>query len=239
MLFVSGMECGLTEVTDTDTEKTVRYTDAEIQKLLSEGVQIKGISNGKISVYASVQDMRNRLRLRLALTGKMLPDNCEPTLNGKVRWVRYSVDSNTVLQMMTETYATVTQIGESCFANLEDLKTLTLGYTAIEEIQSRAFYNCQDLVSISLPPTLKVLGESCFECCSSLETISIPEGVVGLPERCFAHCDALRYISIPESVTEIDSMCFSTFEGLTVCVKDCSYAHQWCKRNRVRFVIKQ
>ena len=73
---------------------------------------------------------------------------------------------------------------------------------------------CYNLVEITLPSSLKVLGEWCFKDCSSLTNIMLPEGTEVLGTFCFGFCEALESINLPSTLREIESYCFSNCHKL-------------------------
>ena len=73
---------------------------------------------------------------------------------------------------------------------------------------------CYNLVEITLPSSLKVLGEWCFKDCSSLTNIMLPEGTEVLGTCCFGFCEALESINLPSTLREIESYCFSNCHKL-------------------------
>ncbi len=86
--------------------------------------------------------------------------------------------------------------------NLSALKTAVI--TSGEQIDDYMFrYQCTNLESITLPETLKIIGEGAFGDCKSLKSIEIPYGVTFIKARAFINCAALTSISLPESLTEI------------------------------------
>lgn len=85
-----------------------------------------------------------------------------------------------------------------------------------EVVCDRAFMNLKDLKSVSLPASVKAIGESAFSWCKSLTDVNIPEGVTEIRQATFRDCDALAAIELPSSVTEIDKFAFG--RGLTTLV---------------------
>lgn len=88
----------------------------------------------------------------------------------------------------------------------EDCKLEYLPMFCLEE--------CYNLVEITLPSSLKVLGEWCFKDCSSLTNIMLPEGTEVLGTCCFGFCEALESINLPSTLREIESYCFSNCHKL-------------------------
>ena len=84
-------------------------------------------------------------------------------------------------------------------------------YTVVA-INVGAFFGCTRLTSISLPPTLSVIGDIAFNRCSGLTSIDIPSSVTSIGESAFAKCTGLTSITLPPLVISINA---STFNGCT------------------------
>ena len=80
----------------------------------------------------------------------------------------------------------------------------------VEKIERRTFANCEWLTEITLPTTLKEMGEESFLGCTKLTHIEIPEGLKVIPDCCFKGCQKLSSVSFPDSIEEI---CDSAFSG--------------------------
>jgi hypothetical protein len=79
----------------------------------------------------------------------------------------------------------VTSIGESAFAE-------------------------SDVANVSIPKTVKTIGNSAFNWCSKLESVTIPDGVTTIGNCAFSGCEKITSITFPNSVT---SMGFGVFDG--------------------------
>jgi hypothetical protein len=102
---------------------------------------------------------------------------------------------------------------------------LTEGITTIPD---EAFYACQSLESVTLPSTIRTIGNSAFGSyirsssgystrigCDRLSSINIPNGVTSIGYNCFVGCTSLTSITIPDSVTSLGYSSFSQCTGLT------------------------
>ena len=86
------------------------------------------------------------------------------------------------------------------------LKTVVI--TGGEHIASSAFLGCDGITSITLPSTLKTIGDKAFLDCSSLAGIAIPGGATSIGDKAFYGCTALVRIELPDSVTSIGDYAF-------------------------------
>ena len=120
--------------------------------------------------------------------------------------------------------------------NVEDLIEKIVINEGVTGIGNSAFYDCDSLREISLPSTLKMIGESAFDD-SSLERIEMPDsvtvlgkyvfsgcgnlsyvklsaGLKAIPYRAFDDCSFLSSIIIPKGVTSIGASAFSGCSAL-------------------------
>lgn len=79
--------------------------------------------------------------------------------------------SNNPFIVSLEIGKSIDKIGDSAFANLENLKEVNLG--RVSEIADFAFSNAKSLKKVTLPAETKAIHNSFFGC-SSLESITIP-----------------------------------------------------------------
>ena len=111
--------------------------------------------------------------------------------------------------------ATVTKLANSSVTeltipdNVENEGTTYL----VTAIGDKAFLS-SGLVSVTLPNSLKTIGNSAFSGCSSLTSATIPNSVGRIGDKAFYGCAALTSINIPNSVTSIGEQAFAE-SGLT------------------------
>ena len=84
----------------------------------------------------------------------------------------------------------------------------------VTEIGYGAFASFGSLTEISLPSTLRRIGNEAFSGCS-LAHIPLPEGLASIGEHCFAWADKLQAIRLPASLTEIGYAPFLGCKSLT------------------------
>ncbi|MDR1194658.1 MAG: leucine-rich repeat protein [Peptococcaceae bacterium] len=131
-----------------------------------------------------------------------------------------------------KTYA-VTKLGGMVFVGAQSLREViipgtvteirgTFQYCAALEsvsippsvavIGEGAFYGCEALRAVSIPSTVRTIGAQAFYVCRSLEGVAIPDGVTAIGDWAFAACDKMTEITIPASVTRIDGNPFHSVE---------------------------
>lgn len=64
------------------------------------------------------------------------------------------------------------------------------------------------IFGITLPPTIKEIGDNAFSWCKSLTNLTISDGVENIGEAAFFRCNSLNEVTIPRSVTQIDMHAF-------------------------------
>ena len=101
----------------------------------------------------------------------------------------------------------VTIIPDYCFYGCSSMESITLPST-IKQIGERAFNGCSALTSIDIPEGVTIIPGRCFDGCSSMESITLPSTIKQIGENAFNGCSALTSIDIPEGVTIISKWCF-------------------------------
>ena len=97
---------------------------------------------------------------------------------------------------------TVTEIGAGAFSR------------RVRKISRSQAEIRQKITSITLPKTIRIIGDGAFSDCNSLTTIVIPNNVTSIPIGLFENCDHLTSITIPNGVTIIESRAFCKCNGL-------------------------
>lgn len=76
-------------------------------------------------------------------------------------------------------------------------------------------WNFWNVTSVSLPSTLKRIGDLAFGHCSALTNLTLPESLEHIGEYAFSQCFGLTGVTIPGSVSSIGAFAFSMCSGLT------------------------
>jgi len=85
--------------------------------------------------------------------------------------------------------------------------------STVVEIGPSAFSRCA-ISSVTLPASLKTLGEQSFYYCTNLTALTIPAGVANIPYAAFSGCSALASLNLG-SVKTIGEYAFSDCNSLT------------------------
>lgn len=71
------------------------------------------------------------------------------------------------------------------------------------DISAQMFAYCSSLKEVSLPSTLKTIGDYAFYTCAGLSEVTVPEGTEKLGAYSFFNCLELKTLRLPDSVKEI------------------------------------
>lgn len=101
----------------------------------------------------------------------------------------------------------VENIYHGCFAYCDAMKRVSLPST-VRRIGNRAFFSCVLLKEIVIPESVNIIGDEVFMYCASLEHIELPPQITEIPIRAFSHCRNLRYFKLPKEVSIIETEAF-------------------------------
>ncbi|MBQ2932336.1 MAG: leucine-rich repeat domain-containing protein, partial [Clostridia bacterium] len=85
----------------------------------------------------------------------------------------------------------------------------------VTAISGWTFAYSKNLKKISLPSTLKTIGDNAFTGCSSLTSITLPEGVKIIDDYAFSECSSLLEITLSKTVEHIGFKVFNDCPSLT------------------------
>ena len=74
-------------------------------------------------------------------------------------------------------------------------------------VGSSAFYNCTNVTSVTLPESIKTIGDYAFDSCEGLKSVTMP-GVETIGHWAFRNCYALESLELPENLTSIGNFSF-------------------------------
>jgi len=110
----------------------------------------------------------------------------------------------------------VTAVGGSAFYNCRGIKNVTIN-AGIESIGSNAFYYVR-MTNMTLPSTLKTIGNSAFMNCDQLTSLVIPEGVKTIGSGAFGACGSLQFLELPSTLVSIGDRAFIYCSSLNAVV---------------------
>lgn len=96
---------------------------------------------------------------------------------------------------------------------LEKIKYNKVDYT-VTGIDSYAFINNYDLLSVTIPNSVKSIGESSFSGCNSLSSVRIGDGVESIGSNAFSNCGIVS-LTLGKKVCAIGKEAFESCWGLT------------------------
>ena len=83
-----------------------------------------------------------------------------------------------------------------------------LYYYPVVGIESAAFYGCNELTSITLPNTIRFIGDFAFYNCTGLTSITLPNSIKTIIGFAFYNCTALSSITFSNAVTSLGEKAF-------------------------------
>lgn len=150
--------------------------------------------------------------LFLLILGILNVVNAETYLDTEqnIEW-SYDLDqSGNVINLRCKT-TTVTG-GVTIPSMIDDKKVISLGDHTWQA--NGAFENCRGLSAITIPDTIKTIGEKAFSNCTGLKSVTIPNSVTSISSSCFENCSGITTITLSENLTAIGSYAFEYCTGL-------------------------
>lgn len=89
-----------------------------------------------------------------------------------------------------------------------------LGGLPVTRINAYAFSGCSGLTSVTIPDSVRSIGEHAFAHCSGLTSVTIPSSVTNIGTWAFSYCKSLTWIRIPRSVRKIEDWTFDYCSNL-------------------------
>ncbi len=88
----------------------------------------------------------------------------------------------------------------------------------VNKIADNAFRGCEDMTSITIPNSVKSIGQFAFSECFSLKSLIIPEGVESIGFEAFSDCSGIVNLTLPQSLKTIDYAAFARLSIETVVI---------------------
>lgn len=129
--------------------------------------------------------------------------------------------------------ASVEEIGESAFANCENLETVNLCGTNVAEeigVEAMAFAFNVEEESGEIAPGLKRINGKAFYNCQKLKAVIIPDTVTFVGDEAFGGCVSLTDIYFAGTEEQWDAIAFGENaipEGVTVHYQSAGHEHSW------------
>ena len=90
-----------------------------------------------------------------------------------------------------------------------------LPITAIAPSDNNIFHSYESPVSVEIPNSVEIIGNSAFRLCSSLEIVKMGDGVKIIGDDAFYLCGSLTSVDIPASVESIGDDAFAVCTSIT------------------------
>lgn len=107
-------------------------------------------------------------------------------------------------------------VGEISYGAFKDAETITKVTipSSVKKVGDSAFENCALLKEVVFENADCTIGIAAFRYCSSLDSITLPSSLKAIPIEAFAACFSLKSIEIPSTVTVIGKEAFRKCSAL-------------------------
>lgn len=116
-------------------------------------------------------------------------------------------------------------IADNVFANC-GLQTLSIPNT-VKIIGNYAFFGNSDLRTVSVPSSVRTIGTGAFAECSSLLQLALSSGIESIGSKAFYNCNLLETIKIPDSVNKIGQDAFTYTKAYSSQIGPVIYIDTW------------
>ena len=108
----------------------------------------------------------------------------------------------------------VTGIGADAFKACKTLESVTIP-ASVKYIGNYAFYDCDKLAAITLPDSVTSVGKGAFQGCDTLASVGFGKGVTAIGDFAFLDCKALTDVLLPEGLLTIGKGAFKNCAAIT------------------------
>lgn len=108
----------------------------------------------------------------------------------------------------------VRAIGRRALEGLWDLEEITLP-DSLKEIGEEAFLNCRSLSAVTVPEGVTWIRRECFRGCGSLRSVRLSSRTKIIASGAFWDCRSLRTLELPKSLKTLGKKVFKGCESLT------------------------
>ena len=124
--------------------------------------------------------------------------------DGAITILRYSEDQGAIVPWASNTFTRNANLPEFSYTSC----SITTSIPAVQVISPAS------LTSVTIPNSVKTIGDFAFFNCSSLTPITIPDSVISIGEGAFNRCSSLTIVTIPNSVKTIGDFAFDECSSL-------------------------
>ena len=183
------------------------------KRLLSAALAVTMLFGSAAALPEGVFSESTSITASAAVSGKY---EYEAIDNKTVRITKYNGEADTVIIPSKLGGKTVTEIGEEAFKDNDYLVTLKIPDT-VKVIGESAFQGCKSLAgTIVIPKNCTLIDEEAFSGCISIRKVSIPAGAAKeIGNGAFGKCENLRTLELGNSITRIGEAAFKGCEKLS------------------------
>lgn len=105
-------------------------------------------------------------------------------------------------------------ISDYAFSSNDTLTSVTIP-SSVRYIGNNAFIWCEKLKSVTFKKGTTTIGSSCFSNCTSLSSVTLPSTLKKIPTFAFEKCTALKQITLPARVYSVSPHAFYACKNLT------------------------
>ena len=127
---------------------------------------------------------------------------------------------------------TVSEIYSNAFAAQSDLRRITIP-ASVKKIGEYAFNDCTSLRKVTIEGSVEVIGRSAFAGCAYLRKIELPEGLTRIEKEAFSGCIRLAKLKIPASCEIFGDDVFLACESLTLDCSENEIAAEYAASNQI------
>lgn len=131
-------------------------------------------------------------------------------------YYNYYVDNNAV-------YITSVMVSDSIItvpSTIDEMDVIALC--------DRAFFGSASLLDVTLPDTIKTIGNEAFANCYKLAQVELPNGVTTIGDNIFMNCHTLSSVYVPDTVTSVGSKLLINSPYAVVYCNSGSYIDNYC-----------
>lgn len=139
-------------------------------------------------------------------------DDCKNVLSLVIPDSVTEVEPNALIGLRNLQKLTAPAVALSSVSKIQKIDTLIV--TSGEAIAENAVSGWDYLKSVTLPDTLKTIGDLGFAHCELLEQISLPEGLTSIGAKAFYNCASIEQFNLPDSVESIGNYAFGECASL-------------------------
>ena len=97
---------------------------------------------------------------------------------------------------------------EGTFYACQSLQEVNFLPEGLMEIGESTFSNCWNVKRVTVPDSVRIIGDKAFAYCKALEDVKFGKHLDTIGEEAFAECSSLRRIDLPENIKVVDDRAF-------------------------------